>query len=110
MSEWLASLRTTNGMRLPFPVLVSSRFKWARYKPDTALLGTVHDADTAQFPQSISLVTGGPHGPAAATGWGLTTESRPSSSTASISPMTERRPIVRSRKSSVPDIWAPQGE
>src|SRR5215831_11590517 len=37
MLEWLASLRTTNGMRLPFPEVVSSRTKWARYKPDTAL-------------------------------------------------------------------------
>jgi hypothetical protein len=24
------------------------------YTPDTALLGTVHDADTPQFPQSIN--------------------------------------------------------
>ncbi len=26
------------------------------YKPDTAVLGTVHDADTAQLPQSTSPV------------------------------------------------------
>ena len=54
MSEWLASLRTTNGMRLSPPV--SLRTRWARYKPDTALLGTVHEADTAQLPQSMSPV------------------------------------------------------
>src|SRR5215471_4705354 len=54
MSEWLASLRTTNGIRLLPPV--SLRTKWARYKPDTALDGTVHEADTAQLPQSMSPV------------------------------------------------------
>ncbi len=54
MSEWLASLRTTNGIRLSPPV--SLRTRWAMYKPDTALLGTVHEADTAQLPQSISPV------------------------------------------------------
>src|SRR4249919_1440307 len=54
MSEWPASLRTTNGMRLPAPVLLRTR--WAIYKPDTAVLGTVHEADTAQLPQSMSPV------------------------------------------------------
>ena len=54
MSEWLASLRTTNGMRLLPPV--SLRTRWAMYKPDTAVLGTVHEADTAQLPQSMSPV------------------------------------------------------
>src|SRR5215475_7219116 len=54
MSEWLESLRTTNGMRLLPPV--SLRTKWAMYKPDTAVLGTAHDADTAQLPQSMSPV------------------------------------------------------
>src|SRR5215475_16034350 len=54
MSEWLESLRTTNGMRLLPPV--SLRTKWAMYKPDTALLGTAHEADTAQLPQSMSPV------------------------------------------------------
>ena len=52
--SWLAALRTTNGMRLPFPVVVSSRFRWARYKPGTALGGTGHEADTAQLPHSVS--------------------------------------------------------
>src|SRR5215813_15374412 len=56
MSEWLVSLRTTNGMRLPFPVVVSSRFRCARYNPDTAVDGTAHEADTAQLPQSMSPV------------------------------------------------------
>ena len=54
MSEWLASLRTTNGIRLLPPV--SLRTRWAMYKPDTAVLGTVHEADTAQLPQSMSPV------------------------------------------------------
>src|SRR5262249_30841727 len=56
MSEWLVSLRTTNGMRLPFPVVVSSRFRCARYNPDTAVDGTAHEADTAQLPQSMRPV------------------------------------------------------
>ena len=55
MSDWLASLRTTNGMRLPFR-LVSSRTRCARYKPDTAVDGTAHEADTDQLPQSMSPV------------------------------------------------------
>ena len=54
MSEWLASLRTTNGMRLLPPV--SLRTRWAMYRPDTAVLGTAHEADTAQLPQSMSPV------------------------------------------------------
>ena len=54
MSEWLASLRTTNGMRLLPPV--SLRTRCARYKPDTAVDGTAHEADTAQLPQSMSPV------------------------------------------------------
>ena len=46
-------------MRLPLSLpLPSSRTKWAMYKPDTALDGTVHDADTAQLPQSMSPVGG----------------------------------------------------
>ena len=35
---------------------VSSRTRWATYKPDTASDGTVHEADTAQFPQSMRPV------------------------------------------------------
>ena len=54
MSEWLASLRTTNGIRLLPPV--SLRTRCATYRPDTAVVGTVHDADTAQLPQSTSPV------------------------------------------------------
>ena len=54
MSEWLASLRTTNGIWLSPPV--SLRTRWAMYRPDTAVVGTVHEADTAQLPQSISPV------------------------------------------------------
>ena len=54
MSEWLESFRTTKTMWLP-PV-ASSRTRWAMYTPETAVVGTVHDADTAQFPQSISPV------------------------------------------------------
>src|SRR5256885_10380902 len=53
-SEWPASLRTTNGMRLCPPV--SSRTRWARYTPETAVVGTVPDADTAQLPQSTRPV------------------------------------------------------
>ena len=37
-------------------VLASSRTRCAMYMPDTAVLGTVHDADTPQLPQSISPV------------------------------------------------------
>ena len=65
MSEWLASLRTTNGMMLLL-LLLSLRTRWARYKPDTALGGTVHEADTAQLPQSMSPV---PVGPLRQDGW-----------------------------------------
>ena len=65
MSEWLASLRTTNGMMLLL-LLLSLRTRWARYKPDTAVVGTVHEADTAQLPQSISPV---PAGPLRQAGW-----------------------------------------
>ena len=54
MSEWLASSRTTNGIRLS--PAVSSRTRCARYKPDTASDGTVHEADTAQLPQSMRPV------------------------------------------------------
>ena len=48
------SLRTTNGMRLLPPV--SLRTRCARYRPDTAVLGTAQEADTAQLPQSMSPV------------------------------------------------------
>src|SRR6516165_6550057 len=41
------------------------------------------------FSHAITLVTGGPHGPAAAAGRALTKESRPSSNT-TVRPMTER--------------------
>ena len=34
----------------------SSRTRWAMYKPDTAVDGTAHEADTAQLPQSMSPV------------------------------------------------------
>ena len=44
--------RTGSGCRPP----VSSRTRWATYTPETAVVGTVHDADTAQFPQSIRPV------------------------------------------------------
>ena len=54
MSEWLASFRTTNTMWLP--PAASSRTRCAMYTPETAVVGTVHDADTAQFPQSIRPV------------------------------------------------------
>jgi hypothetical protein len=33
---------------------VSSCTRSARYTPDTAVVGTIHDADTAQLPQSMS--------------------------------------------------------
>ncbi len=35
---------------------VSLRTRWARYTPDTAVVGTVHDADTAELPQSMRPV------------------------------------------------------
>ena len=54
MSEWLESSRTTNTIWLSPPV--SLRTRCAMYTPETAVLGTVHDADTAQLPQSISPV------------------------------------------------------
>ena len=52
------SLRTTKTMWLLSPAigLASSRTRWAMYTPETALDGTVHEADTAQLPQSISPV------------------------------------------------------
>src|SRR5579862_3515039 len=57
MFEVLASLRTTNGIRLPLLLPPpSSRTRWATYKPDTAVDGTAHWADTAQLPQSMSPV------------------------------------------------------
>ncbi len=43
-------MRTTNTMWLAPPVSV--RVNRAMYTPDTAVDGTTHDADTAQFPQS----------------------------------------------------------
>ena len=36
----------------------SGRTRWARYTPDTDPSGTVHRADSAQFPQSTSPVDG----------------------------------------------------
>ena len=35
---------------------MSLRTRWATYTPDTAVDGTAHEADTAQFPQSMSPV------------------------------------------------------
>ncbi len=53
-AEWLASLRMTNGIWLSS--VLSSRTRWAMKTPDTVLVGTVHEADTAQLPQSVSPV------------------------------------------------------
>jgi len=54
MLEWLESSRTTNTIWLSPPV--SLRTRWAMYTPETAVLGTVHDLDTAQLPQSMRPV------------------------------------------------------
>src|SRR5262245_20700055 len=53
-SDWPSSSRTTNGMWLAPPV--SSRTSLAMYTPETAVLGTAHEADTAQLPASVSPV------------------------------------------------------
>ena len=50
MAEWLASLRTMKVIWL-FPP-VSVRVSRAMYTPETAVVGTVHEADCAQLPQS----------------------------------------------------------
>src|SRR6478752_6948893 len=54
MSEWLASLRTTNGYGItPLPSVWS---KFAMYRPDTASLGIWEDGVTGQLPQSTRPV------------------------------------------------------
>src|SRR5262252_3736616 len=55
------------------------------------------------FSHAITLVTGGPHGPAAAAGRASTRKSKPRSTT-SIRPITERRPEVHRRKCPVSDM------
>lgn len=56
MSEWLESLRTTNGYGMtPLP---SAWSRLATYRPDTASDGTLHVAVTGQLPQSTSPVAG----------------------------------------------------
>jgi hypothetical protein len=54
MADVLESFRTTNGMWLEPPV--SARVTFAKYIPDTAVVGTGQVAETAQFPQSIKAV------------------------------------------------------
>jgi hypothetical protein len=54
MSEWLDSLRTTNGYGMYPSLSVWSRM--ARYTPDTASDGTVQLAVVAQLPQSTRPV------------------------------------------------------
>ena len=54
MSERDVSSRTTNGTSEPSPL--SLRTRCATYTPDTAVDGTVHDADVDQFPQSTRPV------------------------------------------------------
>src|SRR5215467_1297826 len=55
------------------------------------------------FSHAITLVTGGPHGPAAAAGRALTATSKPTS-TASTRPMTDRRANALWGRSPVPDM------
>ena len=57
MLDVLASSRTTKTMWLAWPAFApSSRTTFAKYIPDVALAGTLHEAETAQFPQSMSPV------------------------------------------------------
>src|SRR5262249_32669876 len=61
------------------------------------------------FSHAITLVTGGPHGPAAAAGRASTRGIR-LRSTARAKALTERRPIVRREETPVTDISAPTHE
>src|SRR5689334_5940289 len=58
------------------------------------------------FSHAITLVTGGPHGPAAAADPTSTRQNTPRSA-ASTKPVIKRRPIARRRESPVTDISAP---
>src|SRR5262249_61253360 len=61
------------------------------------------------FSHAITLVTGGPHGPAAAAGRPATREIRPRSTT-SANPATKPRPIGRPEETPGTDIPAPTHE
>lgn len=51
MSLWLESSRTMNGISF-CPAVPSWRVSLAMYTPETASVGTVHDAETDQLPAS----------------------------------------------------------
>src|SRR5689334_17726631 len=110
MSMWYAvdGVLILNDSVWPAFTLIDVAKPWIAGSPAPLTCQSLAGSPGSVFSQAITLVTGGPHGSAAA-GRALASESTLRSA-ASTKPMSKRRPIVRRGESPVTDISAPPGD
>src|SRR5690349_12595188 len=106
MSMWYldtVELLILKDMVCPGSTLICVAKPWIAVSPWPLTCQSLGGSPGFVFSHAITLVTGGPHGPAAAAGRPLTAKSK-LSSTASTRPMTDRRANVLWGRSPVPDM------
>src|SRR5215471_18595436 len=110
MSMWydFAGVLILNDSVCPTSTLIEVAKPWIVGFPAPLTCQSLGGSPGSVFSQAITLVTGGPHGPAAA-GLALASNTKPKT-TASITPMTERCFRTRWARNPLTDMPAPRGE
>src|SRR5215471_862901 len=107
MSMWydFAGVLILNDSVCPTSTLIEVANPWIVEFPAPLTCQSLGGSPGSVFSQAMTLVTGGPHGPAAS-GLALATERKPKT-TASITPMTERCFRMRWARNPLTDMPAP---